>query len=181
MIVGVISDTHVPDRAARLAPRALQVFQEAGVQAILHAGDISSQAVLDALEQIAPVYAVRGNRDMRPLPHLPEQRVVTLGGVRIGLTHGHGSLWDYITEKPYILLRGLKPERYIQRVLGWFPDADVVVFGHIHLPVNQRVDGRLVFNPGAACERTYGFSVPGVGLLHIQPDEPVRGEIILLK
>ncbi len=180
MIVGVISDTHVPDRAARLMPRALEVFQQAGVEAIVHAGDISSPPVLAALEQIAPVYAVRGNRDGRLLPHLPPQRVVTLGGVRIGLTHGHGSLWDYIAEKPYILFHGLQPERYIQRVLSWFPEAEVVVFGHIHLQVNQRVDGRLVFNPGSACERVYGLSIPGVGLLHINPGEPARGEIILL-
>jgi len=180
MIVGVISDTHVPDRAARLAPRALEIFQQAGVAAILHAGDISAAPALAALEQIAPVYAVCGNRDGRILPRLPERRVVTLGGVRIGLAHGHGSLWDYVAEKPYILLHGLQPERYIQRVLGWFPDVDVVVFGHIHLQVNQRVDGRLVFNPGTACGRGYGDVVPGVGLLHITPGEAVRGEIVLL-
>ena len=180
MIVGVISDTHVPDRVAQVTPQALEVFRQAGVGAILHAGDISSAPVLAALEQIAPVYAVRGNRDGRIQPQLPDQRVVPLEGVRIGLTHGHGSLWDYIVEKPRVLLHGVQPQYYIQRVLGWFPDVDVIVFGHIHMQVNQRVDGRLVFNPGSACGRGYGTFTLGVGLLHITPGEPVRGEIILL-
>ena len=61
--LGVVADTHVPDRARQINPDLLRVLRQAQVQAILHAGDVCSQVVLDQLGQIAPVYAVRGNRD----------------------------------------------------------------------------------------------------------------------
>ena len=61
--LGVISDTHIPDRARRLNERVIPVFREAGVSAILHAGDVSTPRVLKQLEEVAPVYATRGNRD----------------------------------------------------------------------------------------------------------------------
>ncbi len=62
--LGLISDTHIPDRAAELNPRVLQIFEEARVSQILHAGDIMNQTVLDELAQVAPVQAVCGNRDV---------------------------------------------------------------------------------------------------------------------
>ena len=73
LTLGVISDTHVPDRVRQLDPQAFGIFQAAGVQAILHAGDVSGPQLLAQLEQIAPVYAVKGNRDFLWLPHLPAE------------------------------------------------------------------------------------------------------------
>ncbi len=61
--LGVVADTHVPDKAKTLNPQVLAILRQAEVSAILHAGDISSPGVLTALGEIAPVYAVLGNRD----------------------------------------------------------------------------------------------------------------------
>lgn len=179
-IVGVIADTHVPDRAPCLPQRALQIFRQAGVTAILHAGDICTPAVLTELEAVAPVYAVRGNRDWFSLRHLPRQRLLEIGGARIGLIHGHGTLRQYLSEKPHILLHGLDARRYIPRLLAAFPEVDVIVFGHLHLPVQERVDGRLIFNPGSACCRDLSPRPPGVGLLRIRSAGAVEGEFIPL-
>ena len=71
--LGVISDTHIPDRTPQLNPRVLEVFQQARVTQILHAGDIMVQSVLDELATIAPVQAVCGNRDIWNLKHLPDK------------------------------------------------------------------------------------------------------------
>src|SRR5271169_1835087 len=84
--VGVVSDTHVGDALPALPagiPPAL-----AGVDLILHAGDVTTRAALDQLAAIAPVVAVQGNHDRKAGLELPAQAVVTIGGVRIGLTHG---------------------------------------------------------------------------------------------
>ncbi|MBN2148426.1 MAG: metallophosphoesterase family protein [Anaerolineales bacterium] len=180
MILGVISDTHVPDRARCVSPRALEIFRQAGVEAILHAGDISTQAALDALGAIAPVYAVCGNRDMFTLGDLPAQRRLDFEGVRIGLTHGHGTLGNYITEKFRIILLGLDAMLYARRALAAFPDVDVVVFGHIHMPVNRRVGQQLVFNPGAACCFGLSRQAPSVGLLTIRAGGVVEGRLVAL-
>ena len=58
--LGVLADTHIPDRVNQLNPRVLEIFQQAEVNAILHAGDVSVPRVLEELGQVAPVHAVRG-------------------------------------------------------------------------------------------------------------------------
>ena len=88
--LGLIADTHIPDRRSSLHPQILTAFKEAGVAAILHAGDICSPQVLERLETVAPVYAVRGNRDWVLLRHLPSTRLLEFGGIRVAMAHGHG-------------------------------------------------------------------------------------------
>jgi putative phosphoesterase len=89
--IGVISDTHVPRKAPRVPDAALHVFEEAAVELILHAGDLSSLAVLDQLAAYAPVEAVQGNVEqpevVRTLPHTRE---LLVGGCAIGLVHDLG-------------------------------------------------------------------------------------------
>lgn len=63
LTVGVVADTHIPDKARWLHPALIPALQRAGVQTILHCGDISAPRVVAMLEQVAPVVAVRGNRD----------------------------------------------------------------------------------------------------------------------
>src|SRR2546423_8177122 len=82
MLLGVISDTH-----GLLRPNVATIF--AGVDLILHAGDVGSRAVLDALAAIAPVHAVYGNVDDPLDPSLARERTVTAGGLTIHLSHGH--------------------------------------------------------------------------------------------
>ena len=119
MRVGVISDTH-----GYLDPRVPAAL--AGISAIVHAGDVGSAAVLDALAEIAPVYAVRGNNDDKLGGlGLPSHVDVTLGGVRIHIVH----------QLPHA-----RP-----------PDGTrLVVFGHSHRTLIEERDGVLYLNPGAA-------------------------------
>ena len=178
-VIGVISDTHVPDRAPALHPRVLQVFRQAGVERILHDGDVMVPGVLDELARVAPVQAVRGNRDFFALRHLPTSLSLECEGVKIGLAHGHGS-WDiYLKDKMDISLYGKRAGRYLQRMLLAFPEADVIVFGHLHVPGSLWLEGKLVFNPGSACCPWPKAHPPTVGLLHIQGGK-AQGEIIEL-
>jgi putative phosphoesterase len=106
---------------------------------ILHAGDITTAAVLRELERHAPVHAVAGNNDDPALCRtLPERAVVTAGGFRIGVVHGHGA-------------RGST----FERAQAAFPDAtvDCVVFGHSHQPLIETMAGRLYLNPGSPTQR----------------------------
>ncbi|MFC1878394.1 metallophosphoesterase family protein [Chloroflexota bacterium] len=178
--LGVIADTHIPDRTPHLHPGVLPTFHQAGVEAILHAGDISTPRVISQLEQVAPVYAVRGNRDWIWLRNLPAARTFSYFGVPIVLTHGHGSLWDYLCNHLYILLRGYQPEQFVRPLMARFPDAKVIVFGHTHVPFNDWVEGRLLFNPGSPHNALKRQLAPSVGLLHISAEGQVVAESVEL-
>jgi len=179
LTLGVVADTHVPDRARLLNPKVTDIFREAGVVAILHAGDICSPEILDQLGGIALVHAVQGNRDIWRLAHLPPQISLQFEGVNIGLTHGHGGLSGYVTEKLSYLISGYQVTRYQKRLGKIFPEAKVFVFGHTHRSENTWLNGTLIFNPGPAIKLSWGTIEPSVGLLHIQ-DAKVEGEIIPL-
>jgi putative phosphoesterase len=176
--LGVIADTHVPDRRRSLDRRALDIFQAAGVSEILHAGDVSTPRVLSELEQLAPVHAVRGNRDWLALSNLPFQRSLVYAGVKVGLTHGHGRWWDYLIDRVEYLTRGYRLEMFQPRLLETFPDARVIVFGHTHRPLNRWVQGVLLFNPGSPHNPDIKLITPSVGLLRIQDGGEIAGEII---
>jgi putative phosphoesterase len=178
--IGVVSDTHIPDRARQLHPQVLAIFHQAGVQAILHAGDVSTPTTLQQLEEIAPVQAVRGNRDWVALRDLPLARQLEFGGVKVALTHGHGPLFNYVKDRMDYILRGYRLELFVPRLLAAFPDVDVIVFGHTHRPLNQLMDGKLVFNPGSPHFPDPKTAPASVGLLHISDIGTVEGEIRVL-
>lgn len=144
--IGVLSDTHVPTRAKALPPVLFEAFR--GVAMILHAGDLTTRDVLDELEAIAPVHAVRGNVDPPEVARLlPARRVIEVEGVKIGLIHGDGPS------------RAKTPERALKA----FDGVQCVVFGHTHIPLCERRGGVLLFNPGSPTDRrgqprySYGF------------------------
>ena len=145
MKLGVVSDTHLQDGSG-LPARLIDGLN--GVDMILHAGDIVLPAVLSRLEQIAPVEAVCGNMDGWALrDKLHEQQILQLNGRRIGLIHGSGG-----------------PSKLAARVRKKFgKDVDIIVFGHSHHPMNETIDGVLMFNPGSPTEkrsaphRTFGI------------------------
>jgi putative phosphoesterase len=178
--LGVLADTHIPDKARTLNPNVLPVFRQAGVRAILHAGDVSSPGVLTALGKIAPVYAVFGNRDWLFLRHLPLHRTLNFNGITLGLTHSHGGLRHYIVGKFQYIAEGYNLERFKPRLLETFPGADVIVFGHTHRPLIRWANGKLFFNPGAACLNDKHNLPPSLGVLSIHPDGRITGEIIPL-
>ena len=161
--LGIITDTHIPQRLEALPPRVFEVFR--GVDRILHAGDINSRRVLDQLAEIAPVDAVAGNADL--FRHgLPLTRVIELGGWRIGLAHGHGGWSHYLRSKVRDRF-GYAEERYLKLVHGSFGPVDAVVFGHTHRFYQAERSGVLLFNPGPIAPDFYNTPGPQVGLLHI--------------
>jgi putative phosphoesterase len=178
--LGVLADTHVPDKARDLNHKTFSVFADAGVEAILHAGDISVPRVLAELQRVAPVYAVRGNRDWLRLKHLPPKLTLTVEGLTIGLTHGHGRVLDYLVEKILFIKWGYQFKRHRRVLAAIFPQAAVIVFGHSHIPTNVWVNGKLYFNPGSASLYENNLP-PSVGLLHVQAGGQVNGEIVPLE
>jgi putative phosphoesterase len=179
--LGVLADSHIPDRVAALDPRISERFSKDKVTAILHAGDVSVPSVLKQLEGIAPVYAVKGNRDVFALRDLPMQVRLEWEGVSIGLTHGHGGFSTYFLDRLHRRLHGRLVGRYIQRMLVTFPDVDVIVFGHLHLPCNFHIDGKLLFNPGSTSYPWPRSDPATFGMLYLEQGQPARGEIIELK
>ena len=177
--LGVVADTHIPDRESHLPAQVLRVFQQANVAAILHAGDVIHPRVLDALATVAPVYAVRGNRDFYFLRHLPPRWEGRFEGVTVGMTHSHGTLRQYLADKWHHWRHGVPFARFEQRALAAFPQAGVVVFGHTHYPVCKWVGRQLLCNPGSPVHPIFPHVMPSVALLHIQ-GERVRGEVVML-
>jgi putative phosphoesterase len=161
--LGIITDTHVPQRVKALPPRVLEVFR--GVDRILHAGDINSRRVLDELAQIAPVDAVAGNADL--VGHgLPLTRVIEVEGKRIGLVHGHGGWSRYLVSKVRYRF-GYDEEYYLNTVQRSFGPVDAIVFGHTHRFYQAQRAGILLVNPGPIAPDFYNTPGPQIGLLHV--------------
>lgn len=179
LVIGVVADTHVPDRLPALRPQVLEVFTRAKVDVILHAGDICVPQVLDALGEVAPVIAVKGNRDWAFGASLPALWQGVLGGVPAALLHGHGNPMDYWRDKMAYLTRGYAFERYAALASAWAPDARLLVFGHSHTAEIRLVGERLFFNPGSACVSEHRDLPPTVGLLTVAAGM-ATGEIIPL-
>jgi len=179
--LGILADTHIPDRKRELNPALLEVFRNGKVGAILHAGDISTSTVLSTLGEIAPVYAVRGNRDWVALKHLPANRLLTFNGVQVGITHGHGNLRHYLIKRIEYLLKGYHVEMFLPGVRSQFSTADVIVFGHTHRPYIERKDSRLILNPGSPHVPEGVKTPPSVALLHIQPGGEYVSELVNLE
>ena len=159
----VLSDTHVGRGSRRRLPdEAYCQLQAADV--VLHAGDIVTAELLNELSGFAPTHAVLGNNDVDPaLAHLPESRIEVIEGVRVAMVHDSGP----------------KAGRE-RRMRRWFPDADVVVFGHSHIPWNRPgVEGQLLFNPGSPTERR---SQPHhtIGVLELDAGEVRRHELVVV-
>jgi len=175
-LIGIVADTHVPQRLAQLPDRLADALQ--GVDLILHAGDITSRQVLIDLGRIAPVQAVAGNADL--VGHgLPLTRLIEIEGRRIGLVHGHGGWAKYLTGKVRDRL-GYREEYYLKIVAESFGrvDAariDAIVFGHTHRLFTEVRSGVLLFNPGPVAPDYYNTPGPQIGLLRVTPSaiEPV--------
>jgi putative phosphoesterase len=148
--IGLISDTH-----GRLRPEVFTHF--AGVERILHAGDIGPLRLLADLEALAPVTAVSGNTDGGDLRAcLPEVATLEIAALRVVVVHGH----QLGSPTP----AGLRIAH---------ATADIVVFGHTHRPANERVAGALFVNPGSAGAPRFGLA-PSIALLEIGEDVSVR-------
>ncbi len=178
VVIGLVADTHVPDRIKNLHPELMRVLKREEVSQILHAGDVSDQSVLDELGTLAPVTAVQGNRDLlRNGNTLPKSVSLNVNGVKVGLMHGFGNMWLYFVEKFYFLTKGYQLAYYRRLAEKTFPDADVIIFGHTHKPENVQSGNQLIFNPGSAGMGGWGYP-PSCGILRIASDGSFRTEII---
>ena len=147
MKIGLISDTH-----GLLRPEALDAL--AGVEAIIHAGDIGTAGIIEELRRVAPVHAVRGNNDRGPWARkLPLRLDLRLGGSRILVLHDINEV-------------SLDPQE--DRI-------DVVVSGHSHKPGVVQRDGLLLVNPGSAGPRRFKLPVT-IGYLYVA-DQAARAQI----
>jgi len=130
---------------------------------ILHAGDLSSAAVLDELAALGPpVVAVHGNVDSEEVRRrLPARRTYDAGGVRIGMVHDAGPATGRL-----------------RRMRGAFPDCAAVVFGHSHIPLHETADdGFQIFNPGSPTDRRRQPRGT-MGLLRVEGGRLLEAEIV---
>jgi uncharacterized protein len=146
--IGVVADSHVGECLPSLPPAVAERL--AGVDLVLHAGDITDRAVLRRLAEVAPVVAVQGDHDRAAGIVLPEARVVTAGGRRIGLTHGRrGRAVEVAAGVASFATGRLRLAGFHRAMRSRFGDVDCIVHGHLHLPMCAVVHGVLFFSPGA--------------------------------
>jgi hypothetical protein len=151
MKIGVVSDTH-----GLLRPEVVSAL--AGVERILHLGDVGKASVLKQLAKIAPVTAVRGNTDRESeCGKLPETDVVLIGGRCVYMLHDLNTL-------------------HLDPVAGKFA---TVLSGHTHVPNFYTRKGVLYFNPGS-CGPRRSELFPTVGLLMVGEDGELEAQIVAL-
>jgi putative phosphoesterase len=158
--IAVLADTHAPRRWKSCPPRVARELRAADV--ILHAGDVCVPSVLDELAEFAPVHVVAGNNDGPDVVAwgAPETLTLELDGLRVAMIHDSGS----------------KTGR-TARMRRRFPSADLVVFGHSHIPLDETGDGVRIFNPGSPTDRRrqpHGT----VGVLDVRAGELVSARIV---
>jgi putative phosphoesterase len=158
--VVAISDTHAPRRWRSCPPMVTEHLH--GADLILHAGDVCIPEVLDELAAFAPVRAVRGNNDGPDIAAwgAPERLELDIDGLPVAMVHDSGPA-----------------KGRTARLHRWFPAAELVVFGHSHIPMDQTGDGIRIFNPGSPTDRRrqpHGT----IGLLSIERGRLLRAEIV---
>jgi putative phosphoesterase len=163
--IGILSDTHMPGSLKELWPEVGDAF--AGVDLILHSGDICHPVVLDQLEQWAPVVAARGNNDLfGPDPRVADIQRLDIEGFRIAMVH------DMEPEH--------EPIEELQRQYLHGDEADVMITGHTHLERLDWRDGVLQINSGSPVHpHLWSTRLGTVALLEIGPGS-VRARITSL-
>ena len=162
MRVIVLSDTHSPRRWKRCPAAVAEHLR--GADLILHAGDVCTAEVLIELSSYAPVQAVLGNNDLPEVAEwgAPEILELDLDDLKIGMIHNSGQAGGRIA-----------------RMRRRFPHADLVIFGHSHIPLDAEADGFRIFNPGSPTDRRrqpYGT----LGVLRISDGQLTEARIVVL-
>jgi putative phosphoesterase len=136
MRVIALADTHAPRRWKSCPPLVAEHLRQADL--ILHAGDVCTASVLDELAGYAPVRVVLGNNDAPDVANwgAPASLEFDLDGLRVAMLHDSG-----------------QAAGRTRRLRRRFPDAELVVFGHSHIPLDQSGDGLRIFNPGSPTDR----------------------------
>ncbi|HEY1624033.1 MAG TPA: metallophosphoesterase family protein [Streptosporangiaceae bacterium] len=160
MRIVVLSDTHAPRRWRTCPPRVAEHLR--GADLILHAGDVCTAAVLDELAEYAPVVAVAGNNDGPDVTAwgAAETAALDIERLRVAMIHDSGP----------------KTNR-LPRMRRMFPEADLVVFGHSHIPLDESGYGLRIFNPGSPTDRRRQ-SAGTIGVLDIRQGRLTGAAII---
>ena len=160
MRVVVLADTHAPRRWRSCPPRVARELR--GAHLILHAGDVCTAAVLNELAQYAPVVAVLGNNDGPDVADWGAAATaeLNLDGLRVAMLHDSGQAGGRLA-----------------RMRHAFPRADLVVFGHSHIPLDQSGYGLRIFNPGSPTDRRRQPQGT-LGVLHIKDAELAEAAIV---
>ena len=171
VLIGVLSDTHVPHRTSNVPQIIYEDFQSRNVDYVFHLGDFTSFDVYtDLIDRFGKdkVFAVWGNMDFDDnlRKTLPEKIEMDIIGHKALLLHGMGG--------PNMIVR-----RLIKKLVLLNSDYDIVIFGHTHRPVNEKHDGILFFNPGTTTPIDNKFTViSSYGFLYITKDK-IEPEIII--
>ena len=160
--LGVISDTHMPHMGKWLPRAVVDGMRRANVDVLVHCGDMLESSVIPELEAIAPLQAVAGNNDSFDLLRkFGERKVLTFGGIRIGMVHGHGAAGRERT--PDYAFRQFQHE-----------DVNAVLFGHSHIPLCEWRGDRLLFNPGSPTDKRrqpeYSYGIIVIEDERIEPE-----------
>ena len=158
--VVVLADTHAPRRWRVCPPRVAEHLRTA--DRILHAGDVCTASVLAELAEYAPVTAVLGNNDGPDVAEwgAPRTAELELDGLKVSMVHDSGAAAGRLL-----------------RLRRRFPRADLVVFGHSHIPLDEAVPGLRIFTPGSPTDRRrqpHGT----LGVLEIDSGELVKASIV---
>lgn len=162
LTIGVISDTHMPHMAKALPRAVVDGFTQAGVDVIVHCGDMLDTSIVPEVEAIAPMEGVAGNNDeWDVIKRFGERKILAFGELRIGVIHGHGAV---------------RRERTPDFAFAQFAHEDVhaVLFGHSHIPLCEWRDGRLLFNPGSPTDKRrqpeFSYGILRVNGTRIEPE-----------
>ncbi|MDW0109879.1 metallophosphoesterase family protein [Sporosarcina aquimarina] len=158
----ITGDTHIPGRGKKLPERLLAACSKADL--IIHTGDWRSPDVYETLSAYTEVVGVYGNVDGEEIRTIvPAQQVIEVGGLRIGLVHGHGE--KKTTE---------------QRAVEAFADesVDAIVFGHSHIPVIKYFKGTLLMNPGSPTDKR---KLPFYSFITLEVGDELLPELVLFR
>jgi putative phosphoesterase len=163
LVIGVISDTHIYRGSRRSLPAQVPaLFRRFGCGLIVHCGDANNAGVLEELGAVAPVLAVIGNNDDAEMRRIaPERLAFRVGDFRFAVVHGNGGA----------------SARAVARTLAG--TADMVIYGHSHVPMSERSGESVLFNPGSATDRRWHEHF-GIGLIQVT-EARVVPEIVLFR
>lgn len=162
MKIGVIADTHIPDRAKEIPKAVLRDFKN--VDMIIHAGDFVDLSVLNNLRAVCPnIKAVWGNMDSYEIKKmLPEKEIIRIANYKIAVMHGYGH-----------------PNNLIELATKEFKDANanIIIFGHTHSALNEKVGDIIYFNPGSPTDKVFSpYNSYGI----IEINDKIEARIIKL-
>jgi len=147
MKIGVISDTHIPDRAEHIPEDILSAFKE--VDMVVHAGDMVDLQAIEELKLVCKrVVAVAGNMDRESVrKKYPVKVMLDVEGFKVGIIHG----WGVRLALAEVVKDAFKTD-----------NPDIIIFGHSHKSMNEQVGGILFFNPGSATDVTADCNSYGI-------------------